>query len=822
MIHQALRGQSDGGLCIYQLAIVDPLHLLRQRLGRRVFRNQSAIDISRTVLDGVRRSAPRLGRAFDYVLQVDESRYPSREFTLQADESVSQFLIRVWKRAGISFFFRPNTQDGDAGFLELVLFDDAMQLSANVGGELKYHRHAATEEADSIVLWAEARELTSGSVLRTSWDYKPTRTNESSAPTLTDQGEVGNEIAAFLRDMQVERPHDGDSSDDFQRATYLRMARHELEAARAYGISGSRDIQVGEWNPIAGHALLDLLPTQLRGHVFTEIHHRGDNNLKQIGPRAQKLLQRSAQLPGWERMASFDDEADDADTDHRYLNRFTAVQRGTALVPSWNPREDLPSMRPMAAIVSGPEGQEVHTDELGRYKVTIQSLDPDEHASGAGTSNSDRDSAWVRMASMYAGQGVGLLLPLRAGMECELEFSEGDPDRPFIARVYWGGLNSPARFDHLPGLPDNRAQSGLITREFNGTQQNQLRFVDAAGNISVQLATDHGATQFNAGSLATPMSRGQTRPRGEGFEVRTDESGVLRSAKSMLITAWARMRGEGKQLDSQEPIALMQDGLELARNLGRYGAQHQGMPQDDAPASELHADVSGAAAGSNTDPQGTGGKPTLSLSAPAGIAATTPKTILNYAGINIYSVAQQHYQLTAGQRYNLNAGQGIGLFAHHGGLRAIAHHDNLTMQAQHGDIEANAANGIRWTATNGNLVGVAKEIHLISEDGSFIKIGAGITLGTNGVIAHKAGSFSHDPPATMSAELPTFGQGSPDQKFELRFGGAGAPLAPLTRYEVEMSDGSTKSGISDSQGKTELLQRDAMHIARIRLLNSKD
>jgi type VI secretion system secreted protein VgrG len=36
-----------------------------------------------------------------------------------------------------------------------------------------------------------------------------------------------------------------------------------------------------------------------------------------------------------------------------------------------------------------------------------------------------------------------------------------------------------------------------------------------------------------------------------------------------------------------------------------------------------------------------------------------------------------------------------------------------------------------------------------------------------------------------------------------------------------MTDGSTLKGISDAAGKTSLLQRDAMHIAKVRILTDK-
>ncbi len=227
-----------------------------------------------------------------------------------------------------------------------------------------------------------------------------------------------------------------------------------------------------------------------------------------------------------------------------------------------------------------------------------------------------------------------------------------------------------------------------------------------------------------------------------------------------------------------------------------------------------------APGGSNVDPHGEGGAPTLSLTAPAGIAATTPKTILSYAGVNIDSVAQQHLQWTAGQRISAHAGQGINWFAHHGGISAIAHHGTWLMQSQHGEIEANAAQNIRWTATSSQLVGMARKIVLVAEDGSFMQIGeGGITLGTQGTIAHKSASFAQSGPAAQGTDLPSFSEGTADQRFVLRYGGHDGPVAAQRRFEIRLSDGSVVTSTSDAEGRTELLQRDAMHIADIRILS---
>lgn len=246
-----------------------------------------------------------------------------------------------------------------------------------------------------------------------------------------------------------------------------------------------------------------------------------------------------------------------------------------------------------------------------------------------------------------------------------------------------------------------------------------------------------------------------------------------------------------------------------------HAAQNQGLSLDDAPQAALLAAI---LAGQDLDDPAKAGEPTISVTAPAGIATTTPRTILHYAGTNLDSVAQQHLNFTAGQQFNLNAGRGVGLFAHHEGLRAIAHNGPLSLQAQHDSVQVEAANDIRWAASSGKLIGMAQEIHLIAADGSFIKIGGGgITLGTNGAVTQQAASFSHLGPATMNTEFPRFGSGNADQRFVLRAAGMDGPVMAGAAHDIGLTDGSTVAGVSDAQGRTGLLQRDALHIAAMRI-----
>ncbi|MFC0585763.1 type VI secretion system Vgr family protein, partial [Ralstonia solanacearum] len=227
----------------------------------------------------------------------------------------------------------------------------------------------------------------------------------------------------------------------------------------------------------------------------------------------------------------------------------------------------------------GPPGEDVHCDAMGRYKLQFvgQHAEDHAHAQGAGTSGTERDSAWVRAGNLWAGQQYGISMPLRAGMEVLVAFANGDPDRPYITAVLPGWNNMPATFSNTGSLPGNRYVSGIKTQEIKGPGHNQLRLDDTSGEISGQLASTHAHSQINLGYLTHPREEGRGTPRGEGLEARSDAHVALRSGMAMLLSAWQRLKASGEQLEREDYVQLMQDCLDLFKSLGSYAGQHQGV-----------------------------------------------------------------------------------------------------------------------------------------------------------------------------------------------------------------------------------------------------
>ncbi|MES3022689.1 MAG: type VI secretion system Vgr family protein [Pseudomonadota bacterium] len=824
-------GESDGGLATYLLTMRDALTINEKGSNTRIFRSMSEVDITNVILGAWSRENAVLARAFNFETWRLKSDYPRREFTMQYKESDSAFLRRLWKRRGIAWFVQPTLGRGghDAPAHTLVLFDNVQSLEQNVAGIVRYHRDDGTEKADSITAWHPVRTLTPGNVRRQSWDYKAASMMFVTHSSLSDQGELGNQLAAGLDDGLIDVQHAGDNSADYQALSALRMAHHEFKSKCVRGEGGGRDWNVAHWMRVTGHSGIDSHPVAEREFVFTELRVAAENNLpKALRERANRLFALNRWGTDGNTFADPGVGATEAsaERDGRYTVHFTCVRRGVPILAAFDPRIDLPRTGNETVVVVGPETGSVHCDELGRVRVRFPGSRPEERAGAFNPTDelTEHDSAWVPVCTGWAGAQYGAISLPRVGTSAVIAFMGGDPDKPIIVSATHSGVSPPPSFSHVSSLPEDRHLSGIVSREIGGTRSNQLRIDDTKGQISAQLASDHASTQLNLGYLTHPRSKGRATPRGDGFELTSNDGGSIRTAKSLLISTWQRLDACANQLSAEEHLGLMQDCAELFKSLGQVALANQGLALDPAPQVELRDHIKAAPGGGNTDPEGIGGEPTLSVTAAAGMALTTPKTIVSYAGMNIDTVAQQNLQFSSGQCFNLNAGKGISLFSHHEGIRAIAHYGKFVMQSQHDDTEINSAKNIMITATDGIISLMAKEIRLIAEDGSFTKIGGGIVNGTNGDIKNQAANFPFSGPATMATELPTFGAGTVDQKFILKYGpnGDGRAIAPNRAFEIDMNDGSIVKGVSDAQGKTAVLQRDAMHIASVRIVPDEE
>lgn len=809
IVAQAAAGQSDGGLATYQLVVRDALALMEHRTNTRVFRNCDELDITKVILDEWCDINAVLAGAFEIDWSHVSGSYPAREFTMQHNESDADFLRRLWKRRGIAWFIEPGqpsaSSNASTPVHRLVLFDDAYSLAENVAGTIRYHRDAATEEHDTVTAWNPVRTLKPGNVTRSSWDHASARFRTSATPSCIDQGEIGNQFALGLEDYLIDEPQPEDDGDDYRKLGDLRMQRHEFESKCFYGESSVRALRVGQWIGLAGHSEIDTHPEVERQFVITQLEIDAQNNLpKALSERIQRLFA----LSRWHSEAA-DNGLRQAsrERDMRYTNRFSCVRRGIPIVPAFDARKDLPRPRLQTAIVVGPPGEEVYCNENGEVKVRFPGarVQDHRHAGGAGASDTDRDSGWIRVASSWAGDRWGAIALPRVGDEVIVDFLGGDPDRPIIVARVFGGTAPPPAFSHTGTLPANRFLAGIKSKEVQGARCNQLRLDDTPGQINAQLSSDHGHSQLNLGWLTHPRSEGRGDARGEGAELRSDQAVAVRGARGVLISAAGRPGAGGKQLDRAELTGLMEALRGVQQQLAELSQTHHADGTDDTGLAQLLGYLKQWETGSNTEREGSGegGKPIVAVSAPAGLAMSSQANVAIGAQTHVDLVSMGNTQLSVGKKLLARVSDSISLFAHKLGIKLIAASGKLDLQTHGGDIELTSAKRIVLTAAD-EIVLQAPKLRFVAQGVQVDMGGGSITQQSSGEHTIKSSKFVHIGPG--SSELPDIelpaSTALHDQQTVLRWVGTDEPMKNQ-RYRITTEDGRTIEGRTDSSGLTE-------------------
>lgn len=169
--------------------------------------------------------------------------------------------------------------------------------------------------------------------------------------------------------------------------------------------------------------------------------------------------------------------------DHHYMNTkfdesLSEGSEGLAYTNAWHAIPDTVPFRPAVvtphpvvagshtAMVRGPEGEEIHTDQYGRYRAQFHW---DREAVGT-----DEDSRWLRNVQ-ETQTGMGLA---RVGWEQSIAYIDGDPDRPIGFARNINGTDIPTY-----NQPANKTRMSVKTPTYPGKGGfNELRLEDLAGS----------------------------------------------------------------------------------------------------------------------------------------------------------------------------------------------------------------------------------------------------------------------------------------------------------------------------------------------------
>jgi type VI secretion system secreted protein VgrG len=809
---------SDGASTLMQVEFRDALSQLRGRRNWRPFCDLSVIDITEQILGEHVRANAVLAAAFRFSTADLRKTYPVRAFTLQAGESDTAFLERLWRCEGIAWHFT-FAFDGDKPTHTLVLSDGNQVFLREPALPVRFHRADATEASDTVVAWQAWREQSAGSVRRDQFDYKSLMARAAQDPSVLDQGESGNQLARSLSDYHDDAAHLASDPAHQSQMARSRIQAHEFAAKGYRGEGVTRDFRHGLLFTLSGHPEIDIHPIEEREFIITSQHVYARNNVR-LDPRLAPSL-----FEGWH----YRTLTEDADGDPRaasdaplYHVRFECVRSQIPIVPTFDP-QTVPKLHLLSAVVATQNGQELDVDELGRVPVRFLFGHDDPWQRPSGAKLDAPNSARIRVMQPWADSGFGTTHWPRNKTEVLICFIQGHPDKPIIMGSAYNGTHEAARYAARGSLPANAPLTGIRTKELRGNRHNHLRFSDFNGQIGAQLATDHAATQINQGWLGTPHDNGQSTPRGEGLEAATDAAAAFRAAGGMLMSAFARLNRSGGQLDRQETLSLMQECVTFFTGIGNYAAQHEGMAVDTQPHTELQTQLQNWENGSNTAPDAAGGgAPIIAITAPAGIHHSSPASVVTHAGQNVDTAAIGHVQSASGGRTVINAGQGVSTFAQSGGIKTIAHQGDHLLQAQHANVVVQAAIDLLMSASQGKLHLFAHTEVLIGvAGGAYIKLAGGeVDIVCPSIVRINGAEHVWGGPASGSVSLPQFSLGDLGRAPLAVRATDGAPV-PDAPWQLARGDGNLLDGQSSAGGQTYLLNTQAFEPMKITLTNPK-
>ena len=291
------------------------------------------------------------------------------------------------------------------------------------------------QDWDSINHWAHSFAMTTGGYEARDYNYlEPTANMSTTRPTVA--GGARRELKLYDYPGRYPVKGDGDAIAEW------RIQEEETGHERIVGAGRVRTFSPGRTFTLANVA------GETDQQVLTWVRHEARDDT-QIAGQGDRVF---------------------------YANTFTCMPASqTFRPPRVTPKAEVRGMQ--TAVVVGPSGSEIHTDEHGRIKVQF-------HWDRYGQ-NDDNSSCWIRVAQTWAGPQWGAQFLPRLGHEVVVAFIEGDPDRPHVVGSVDNGQNRPPFT-----LPTNKTQSGVRSRSsLNGSGQNcnEFRFEDKKGQEEVFL-----------------------------------------------------------------------------------------------------------------------------------------------------------------------------------------------------------------------------------------------------------------------------------------------------------------------------------------------
>ncbi|MBF8778185.1 type VI secretion system tip protein VgrG [Pseudomonas fulva] len=468
----------QGQFASYQVTLRPWLWLLTRTSDCRIFQHLSAPQIIKQVFRdlGFTDFEDALGRS-----------YREREYCVQYRETSFDFVSRLMEEEGIYYFFR-HEQERHV----LVLADAYAAHHKAPGYEVVpyYPPDGQHRERDHINDWYLSQEVQPGALELNDYDFQRPSARIDVRSVMPRAHQAGD-YPLFDYPGAYEQAEDGEH-----------YARTRLEALQSL------------------HERVELRGNARglgSGHLFSlSGFTRADQNREYLVVAARYYVRQ-------ERLES--GAGSGAPQFESNLSCIDAQQSYRPVASTLRPIVK----GPQTAVVVGPAGEEIWTDQYGRVKVHFHW---DRH-----DQSNENSSCWIRVSQAWAGKNWGTMQIPRIGQEVIVSFLEGDPDRPIITgRVYNAEQSVPYE------LPGNATQSGMKSRSSKGGSPanfNEIRMEDKKGaeQLYLHAERDMDTVVERNQSLAVGANRTQTVGLLETVIIGQDRVRAVRRDDVLLVGA---------------------------------------------------------------------------------------------------------------------------------------------------------------------------------------------------------------------------------------------------------------------------------------------
>jgi type VI secretion system secreted protein VgrG len=425
--------------------------------------------------------------------------YEVWEYCVQYRETAFDFVSRLMEHEGIYYYF-----EYEAAKHTLVLTDSSHSHSTVAGyDKVPYFppEQSGRRKRDHISQWWTSWEVQSGQYTHTDYDFKkPALDLKTNVNDPRKHGHATGEM----------RDYPGAYTEPGVGGSLARIRLDELRSRYqvVHGIGNARGMAVGSLFTLTDFPRDD----QNREYLITSATYEARSNEYTVG----------------------------GEDDPNFDCSFTGISSAEQFRPPCVTPEPV-VQGPQTAVVVGPGGDEIYTDEHGRIKVQF-------HWDCLGKKDQD-SSCWMRVGQLWAHGGWGSMWIPRIGMEVIVEFLEGDPDQPIVTGCVYNGTNKPPY-----ALPANKTQSTIKSNStLGGGGSNEMRFEDKKGSeeIYIHAQKDRNLVIEHDETKVVHHDRVKTIDNDETSHIKHDRTETVDNNETITIHA-----NRTETVDKEETITI--------------------------------------------------------------------------------------------------------------------------------------------------------------------------------------------------------------------------------------------------------------------------